>query len=111
MSTLPELLHAEIQRCRQVANDCAALGSSGAFAAALLGQALREADAALRSRDVTAIQDAVARLRSFREVAPDTPVRSTHLATPTRRPAAGRPLWAPARPAPREQFFTWKRAA
>lgn len=109
MSTMPEVLHAEIQRCRRVADDCASLGSSGAFANALLQQALREADQALRQRDVASIQQSIERLRSYRDVLPEAPVRSMPLVSPGRRPAVGRPLWAPA--APREQFFTWKRAA
>lgn len=110
MSTLPELLKAEIHRCRRVAGDCAALGSTGAFASALLEQALRDADQALVLHDAAGIQQALDRLRRYREVMPETPSRPASTSAPVRRPAARTPLtpyWA----APREQFFTWKRAA
>jgi hypothetical protein len=110
MSTLPELLKAEIHRCRRVAGDCAALGSTGAFASALLEQALRDADQALGQHDAAGIQQALDRLRRYREVMPEAPARPASASTPVRRPAARTPLtpyWAP----PREQFFTWKRAA
>jgi hypothetical protein len=110
MSTLPEMLSAEIHRCRRVAEDCASLGSTGAFAVALLEQALRDADQALRGRDVAQIQHALDRLRRYREVMPDAPVRPAVAAAPVRRPMARTPF-APSWAAPREQFFTWKRAA
>jgi len=110
MSTLPEMLKAEIQRCRRVAGDCASLGSTGAFASALLEQALREADSALARRDTAAIQLSLDRLRRYREVMPEAPARPASASTPVRNPVFRTPLtpyWA----APREQFFTWKRAA
>jgi hypothetical protein len=113
MSTLPEVLSAEIHRCRQVSQDCQALGSSGAFASALLEQALRDAEAALRSRDMPRVDDALRRLRNFREVLPEAPVRRTpELPTPS---SSGRATWAtgarPTKMSPREQFFTWTRVA
>ncbi|MBQ0944213.1 hypothetical protein KAK07_12785 [Ideonella sp. 4Y16] len=111
MATLPDMLHAEIQRCRRVAGDCASLGSTGAFANALLEQALRDAEAALRQRDSAGIQQALERLRRYREVLPEAPARTISASTPVRRAMPQRtpltPYWA----APREQFFTWKRAA
>lgn len=110
MATLPDMLHAEIQRCRRVAGDCASLGSTGAFANALLEQALRDAELALRQRDSAGIQQALERLRRYRDVLPEAPTRSISASTPVRRAVQRTPLtpyWA----APREQFFTWKRAA
>lgn len=113
MSTLPEVLSAEIQRCRAVADDCAALGSTGAFAAALLQQALRDAERALQGHDVIVIQQSLARLREVREVLPQrasakpavAPVGRTQWATP-------QPQWqARVQSPPREQFFTWGRRA
>ncbi|MBN8487125.1 MAG: hypothetical protein J0M20_05245 [Burkholderiales bacterium] len=110
MSTLPEMLKAEIHRCRRVAGDCAALGSTGAFASALLEQALRDAEQALGQHDAAGIQQALERLRRYREVMPESPARPVNASTPVRRALPRTPLtpyWA----APREQFFTWKRAA
>ena len=110
MSTLPELLKAEIHRCRRVAGDCASLGSTGAFATALLEQAVRDAELALDRHEAAAIQLSLERLRRYREVLPEASSRPLNAATPVRRALPRTPLtpyWA----APREQFFTWKRAA
>ena len=75
MATLPDMLHAEIQRCRRVAEDCASLGTSGAFASALIQQALRQAERALEGRDLPAIQQSIDRLRGWQDVMPDAPRR------------------------------------
>ena len=112
MATLPDMLHAEIQRCRRVAEDCASLGTSGAFASALIQQALRQAERALEARELPAIQQSIDRLRGWQDVMPDAPRRAVPAPVAPRRPGLGvapqgRPLWAPT---PREQFFTWKRA-
>ena len=108
MATLPEMLRAEQARCRQIAQDHAALGSSGAFARALIEQALRAADDSVRLSNVMAMQRALDGLRRFREVPP----------AQIRQPVSARPLaprnlsmvWAAPQP-PREQFFTWKQRA
>ncbi|MBQ0957389.1 hypothetical protein KAK06_00330 [Ideonella sp. 4Y11] len=110
MATLPDMLHAEIQRCRRVAGDCASLGSTGAFANALLEQALRDAEQALRRHEAASIEQSLERLRRYREVLPEAPSRPVSASTPVRRALPRTPMtpyWA----APREQFFTWKRAA
>ena len=73
MATLPDMLHAEIQRCRRVAEDCASLGTSGAFASALIQQALRQAERDLEGRELPAIQQSIDRLRCWQDVMPDAP--------------------------------------
>lgn len=110
MATLPEMLRAEQTRCRQIAQDYAALGSTGAFARALIEQALRTADDAVKLSNVIAMQRALDGLRRFREVPPALAGRmapSRRIAAPLARPAA--PGWVA--PPPREQFFTWTRRA
>ena len=110
MATLPEMLRAEQARCRQIALDYAALGSTGAFARALIEQALRSADDSVQLSNVIAMQRALDGLRRFREV-PSALLGAT---APSRRMVAVRvrpaaPAWVPA--PPREQFFTWTRRA
>lgn len=111
MATLPDMLRAEMYRCQTLARDYATLGSTGAFARALLDEAVLAAEHALRHGDVAVIQHALDRLRTFREVMPDTPPRMAV------RPAAGlardAAAIAPAQPRTilQEQFFTWTRRA
>ena len=97
-------------RCRRVAEDCASLGTSGAFATALLDQALRQAQEALAARDVSLIEAALTRLRGWRDVMPDAPTKRA-LPAPGARRSPSRTPQTPPWVMPREQFFTWKRAA
>ena len=78
MATLPDMLRAEQARCQQLSRDYASLGSAGAFARALLEQALAEAQQALRIGDICAIAPALERLRTFREVMPDCAAAPSH---------------------------------
>ena len=106
MATLPEMLRAEQFRCRQIATDYAALGSTGVFARALVEQALRAAEDAIRLGNLTAMQRAVDGLRRFQPLPPaqtHAPRGRAHGAMPGR----SAPGWA----APQEQFFTWTRRA
>jgi hypothetical protein len=129
MATLPDMLRAEIARCQSLIQDYAALGSAGAFAHALLREALAEAQQLLRCGDVHAIQQSVERLRTFREVMPDVQARrapaarpmlaaahqSATLNLPATRAYQHRSvvaLWGAPQPQPvQEQFFTWTRRA
>ena len=79
---------------------------------ALLEQALRDAEVAYRSRDTQMMEAALKRLRNFREVAPEAPVCREH-ARPSTLHALRQPRTPGVRSAalPREQFFTWTRAA
>lgn len=106
MATLPEMLRAEQVRCRQIATDYAALGSTGVFARALVEQALRAAEEATRLGNLTAMQRAVDGLRRFQALPP----AQTHApqGRAYRQPAGARaPAWVPQQ----EQFFTWTRRA
>lgn len=111
MATLPELLSAEVQRCRLVAQNYTILGSTGAFGAALLNEALQQAERALQRHDITAMQRVIDRLRSVQDVVPPATNRPRPVspAPALRALPGGRPLWVPPRPAAREQFFTWGR--
>lgn len=122
MATLPDMLRAEIARCETIARHHAALGSTGAFARALVDEALREAQRVLRAGDVHAIEQMLQRLRSFREVTPDlvppAPPRpprpsladSAAVRAGWLQPGAGRPgAWVQPRPVAQEQYFTWGR--
>jgi hypothetical protein len=118
MATLPDTLRAELARCHPLARSYDAMGSTGAFACALLDAALQEAENALRSGDVAAVQQSVDRLRSFRDVMPDrTPARVMRGPGAVSFQARSSQLMATAAswarpPAPvQEQFFTWTRAA
>ena len=110
MATLPEMLRAEQARCRQIAQDYAAMGNSGAFARALIEQALQTGHDAVQLSNVIAMQRALDGLRRFREV----PKGMACETAPSRRVSfmPARPV-APSWVAPpvREQFFTWTRRA
>jgi hypothetical protein len=125
MATLPDMLRAELARCHPLARSYDAMGSTGAFACALLDEALSEAAHALREGDLACVQKALDRLRSFRDVMPDlTHARvlrtSAWIGNSLRHPGhpatvvARSEAWPfrPSAPAPaQEQFFTWNRAA
>lgn len=110
MATLPEMLRAEQARCRQIAKDYAAMGNPGAFARALIEQALQTADDAVHLSNAIAMQRALDGLRRFRDVPTGMPRESApnrRISPLPVRPQA--PIWAA--PPVREQFFTWTRRA
>lgn len=115
MATLPDMLRAELARCQILQTHYASFGTAGAFAGALLDDALRRAQLALQTLDGEAIQHAVERLHLFRDVMPDPP------AAPHRPAGAGHPAgirlppgvraaWQPPHTLLQQQFFTWTRA-
>lgn len=128
MATLPDMLRAEVARCQNLAQTCTQLGTAGAFASALLEESLREAEQALRRNECHAIERALLRLRSFRDVTPDRPMARVaarprfearpvvpqpqpHRLYVAQRPAPQPTAWGQAWAMPQEQFFTWTRAA
>lgn len=112
MATLPEQLRAEQARCIRLMQDFDDIGSAGAFARALISEAVRAADDALHLGNPEAMTKSLESLRRFQPVLPDQPrfgAASRRFAG-YRPPAA--PVWQVAPPAwqvapMREQFFTW----
>jgi hypothetical protein len=127
MATLPDMLRAEVARCQKLSQTYTQLGTAGAFASALLGESLREAEQALRRNECQVIELALQRLRSFRDVTPDLPAaRMVPQSRPCLLPAgaqaqrvrpqphrSGPPAshWGNPQAMLQEQFFTWTRAA
>jgi len=106
MATLPEMLRAERIRCQALLRDFAVLGSSGAFAAALIGESIHAADDAVRNGNMIAMQRALDRLRRFEDVKVAPPASRPHRAVTAFRTGrwAQPPRWSVPN---REVFFTY----
>ena len=63
MPTLPEFIAVERDQCRRLAQDFDALGSTGAFGAALIHDAVGRAEAAIRHGEPQAMHSALDELR------------------------------------------------
>ncbi|MFD2450641.1 hypothetical protein [Ideonella paludis] len=73
MATLPEQLRAEQARCIRLMQDFDDIGTAGAFARALISEAVRAADSALHLGNPEAMNKSLESLRRFQPVVPDQP--------------------------------------
>jgi hypothetical protein len=76
MPTLSEELRNDMARCRKLVHDYIALGSVGAFGTALIEEAIRRAEAALKTGNVFAMRRALQDLQRHQGVASPTAARS-----------------------------------
>lgn len=76
MPTLSEELRADLARCRKLVHDYIAIGSVGAFGTALIEEAIRRAEAALKTGNVFAMRRALQDLQRHQGVAAPTAARS-----------------------------------
>jgi Fe-S-cluster formation regulator IscX/YfhJ len=70
MKTLSETLADERDRCRRLMNDYGRIGTAGAFAAALVQQAITKADYATRTGQFTTMRQALMELQRFDDLPP-----------------------------------------
>lgn len=68
MPTLSDALAIERDRCGLLMRDFSQIGSAGAFGAALVGQALGQADAAVRAGETESMQRALAALQRYTDL-------------------------------------------
>jgi Fe-S-cluster formation regulator IscX/YfhJ len=70
MKTLSETLADERERCRRLMNQYSRLGNAGAFAAALVEQAITKAEYASRTGQFTTMRQALMDLQRFDDLPP-----------------------------------------
>lgn len=85
MPTLSDTLAIERDRCSLLVQDFTRIGSAGAFGAALVREAVGQADAAMRSREAATMARALAQLQRWGDLRPEAA---------TLAGAAGRPMRA-----------------
>jgi Fe-S-cluster formation regulator IscX/YfhJ len=70
MKTLSETLADERERCRRLMNEYSRIGNAGAFAAALVEQAITKAEYAARTGQFTTMRQALMDLQRFDDLPP-----------------------------------------
>jgi Fe-S-cluster formation regulator IscX/YfhJ len=82
MKTLSETLADERERCRRLMNEYSRIGNAGAFAAALVEQAITKAEYAARTGQFTTMRQALMDLQRFDDLPPSqqaaTSISSAH---------------------------------
>ena len=90
MMTLRDELRSELERCRRLLADYVSLGSVGVFGTALVEEAIRRSEGALRRDDSRRMQQALADLRRFHALGPVAPAANAAVQAAGVSPSARR---------------------
>jgi Fe-S-cluster formation regulator IscX/YfhJ len=85
MKTLSETLADERERCRRLMNEYSRIGNAGAFAAALVEQAINKAEYAARTGQFTTMRQALMDLQRFDDLPPSQQAASAISCASSRR--------------------------